>query len=147
MKTPEPLRSPFRLGRIQFKRCRSRRRPRRRCPAVVLPFAPGVKHLALSVISILHSKEVVHGLWKRHGRQINCGVVGVLKETGQAGGCFTAPPRFGFFFPFPTYIASSFFVVKCRGKLDGLAEQRWMFSLKRSADGAHSRGKLCKSLH
>lgn len=44
-------------------------------------------------------------------------------------------------------ICSSFFVVKCRGKLDGLAKQRWMFSLKRSADGAHSRGKLCKSLH
>lgn len=44
-------------------------------------------------------------------------------------------------------IRSSFFVVKCRGKLDGLAKQRWMFSPKQSVDGAHSRGKLCKSLH
>lgn len=42
---------------------------------------------------------------------------------------------------------SSFSVVKCCGKLDGLAKQRWMFSPKQSADGAHSRGKLCKSLH
>lgn len=52
---------------------------------------------------------------------------------------------FSFFFFFQ--IRSSFFVVKCRGKLGGLAKQRWMFSSKQSADGAHSREKLCKSLH
>lgn len=52
---------------------------------------------------------------------------------------FAAPLLFNFALPF--------FVVKCCGKLDSLAKQRWMFSPKQSADGTHSRAKLCKSLH
>lgn len=66
-----------------------------------------------------------------------------LKKELVGRECFTAPLWLIYFFQ----ICSSCFVVKCCGKLDGLAKQRWKFSLKQSVDGAHSRGKLCKSLH
>lgn len=62
------------------------------------------------------------------------------KEEGMGKGVLHLSGRF-------FQIRSTFFVVKCCGKLDGLAKQRWMFSPKQSVDGPHSRGKLCKSLH
>lgn len=90
---------------------------------------------------VLNSKGVVlymvgHGHQKRLRLPLLTFCGGHVKERGVG-------KRVIFFLK----IHSSFFVVKCRGKLDGLAKQRWMFSLKQSADGAHSRGKLCKSLH
>lgn len=120
-------------------------------PAVFLPFAPYAKawRYLTSVISVCLKFQrgcTVYG-WTWAPKETEAASVDFLWWTCKREGSGQESASLHLSVIFFLKIHSSFFVVKCRGKLDGLAKQRWMFSLKQSADGAHSRGKLCKSLH
>lgn len=151
------LYSQFALERIQFKNCGSTWRPSLLLcilfsvpPCCLFTFSPICKSLALSYITaqsslcqwtlkyqrgciwldVLEKAEPKKSQQNRLSLLTFCG--GHVKEKGWMLHCTSV-----FFFQ----IRSSFLVVKCRGKLDGLAKQRWMFSPEAECGWSTFQGK------
>ena len=120
-------------------------------PAVSLPFAPFYEKLStISQLCVqsgairLHAAvggperlkpeaASAHFLWR------------TCKRKGMSQSYLAAPLFFHFFPPFQFTLLFS--LLNAAENRTAWQSRGGCFSLKRSADGAHSRGKLCKSLH